>query len=287
MSRQRILVVEDDAAIRRGLIDALQFQGYETIEAADGAAAVSQALEASPDLVVLDCMLPKQSGLEALRAIRGSRPTLPVIMVTALGSENDRVSGLSLGADDYIVKPFSLRELLARVEAVLRRSPGRPLDVTSLADGAIVVDLSKRVIEAARNGSASASAAPGTSPAPSASADATRSSAKTSTPAPAGSSPAGLDDGDDASHAGPGETPISERDVGILRHLAANRTRVVERDELLQVVWGLDPRGLETRTVDMQIARLRERIATAGARCEWIATARGKGYRLGSEVEVR
>lgn len=238
MSRQRILVVEDDAAIRRGLLDALQFQGYETIEAADGAAAVSQALEGAPDLVLLDCMLPKQSGFDALRTIRASRPTLPVIMLTALGAENDRVSGLSLGADDYIVKPFSLRELLARVEAVLRRSPGRPLDVAVLTDGAVTVDLERRVVE------------PG----------------------------AGAVDQD---------APISERDAGILRHLAANRSRVVERDELLQVVWGLDPRGLETRTVDMQVARLRERLVSAGARHEWIATARGKGYRLGSDIEVR
>jgi len=234
MSRMRILVVEDDAAIRRGLVDALQFHGFETIEAADGVAAVSQALEGAPDLVLLDCMLPRQSGLESLRIIRASRPTLPVIMLTALGAENDRVSGLSLGADDYIVKPFSLRELVARVEAVLRRSPARPLDVSGLSDGQVQIDLERRVVVG-----------------------------------------------------GGGETPISERDVGILRHFAVNRTRVVERDELLRVVWGLDPRNLETRTVDMQVARLRERIAAAGARCEWITTARGKGYRLGSEVEVR
>jgi len=238
MARQRILVVEDDAAIRRGLLDALQFQGYETIEASDGAAAVSQALEGAPDLVLLDCMLPKQSGFDALKSIRASLPTLPVIMLTALGAENDRVTGLSLGADDYIVKPFSLRELLARVEAVLRRSPGRPLDVAALSDGVVTVDLARRVVEPGPDGELE-------------------------------------------------EASISERDAGILRHLAANRARVVERDELLQVVWGLDPRGLETRTVDMQVARLRERLALAGARSEWIATARGKGYRLGSEIELR
>ncbi|MBX3354770.1 MAG: response regulator transcription factor [Phycisphaeraceae bacterium] len=250
MSQTRVLVVEDDAAIRRGLVDALEFQGYQTIEAGDGEAAVAQALESAPDLVILDCMLPKQSGFDALKAIRASRPTLPVIMVTALGAENERVTGLSLGADDYIVKPFSLRELLARVEAVLRRSPGRPLDVTQLSDGAVTVDLARRVVEAVSNGQG----APVSSP---------------------------------ASERAASESSISERDVGILRHLAAHRTRVVERDELLQVVWGLDPRNLETRTVDMQIARLRERIASAGARSEWIATARGKGYRLGSEITVR
>lgn len=251
MSRQRILVVEDDAAIRRGLVDALQFHGFETIEAGDGVLAVSATLESAPDLVILDCMLPKQSGFDALKAIRASRPTLPVIMLTALGAENDRVTGLSLGADDYIPKPFSLRELLARVEAVLRRSPGRQLDVSQLTDGTVVIDLARRLVEPAPGATAGSDA-----------------SARSDAPVAA-------------------ESAISERDVGILRHLAANRTRVVERDELLQVVWGLDPRGLETRTVDMQIARLRERIASAGGCCEWIATARGKGYRLGSEVKVR
>jgi DNA-binding response OmpR family regulator len=84
-----------------------------------------------------------------------------------------------------------------------------------------------------------------------------------------------------------GEQSISDRDVGILRFLAAHRSRVVERDELLQCVWGLDPRGLETRTVDMQVARLRERIAAAGAAGEWIATSRGKGYRLAAAITVQ
>ncbi|MDZ4829179.1 MAG: response regulator transcription factor [Phycisphaerae bacterium] len=229
----RILVVEDDAAIRRGLVDALRFHGFEPFEAGDAEAAASRALADAPDLVLLDCMLPKGPGIEALRKIRAGRPTLPVILVTALGSEDDRVAGLAHGADDYIVKPFSLRELIARVEAVLRRSPARPNDVATLADGGVSVDIARRVL-------------------------------------------VGAD----------GEQAISERDASILRFLAAHRARVVDRDELLQCVWGLDPRGLETRTVDMQVARLRERIAAAGARGEWIATARGKGYRLGTCVTV-
>jgi DNA-binding response OmpR family regulator len=233
MTQSRVLVVEDDVAIRRGLVDALGFHGYAVTEAGDGENAVKQALEGSPDLVLLDCMLPRGSGLDALRRIREARPTLPVILVTALGSEDDRVRGLSIGADDYIVKPFSLRELLARVEAVLRRSPARPSDVRTLSDGAVTVDLDRRVI-------------------------------------------IGRD----------GEQVISERDVGVIRFLASNAARAVDRKELLQCVWGLDPKGLETRTVDMQIARLRERIAAAGARGEWIGTSRGKGYRLGAGVTV-
>ncbi len=232
-NQSRVLVVEDDVAIRRGLVDALGFHGYSVAESGDAESAVKLALEGAPDLVLLDCMLPRGSGLDALRRIREARPTLPVILVTALGSEDDRVRGLSIGADDYIVKPFSLRELLARVEAVLRRSPSRPNDVRSLSDGAVTVDLERRVI---------------------------------------------IGRG--------GEQPISERDVGLIRFLASNAARAVERKELLQCVWGLDPKGLETRTVDMQIARLRERISAAGARGEWIGTSRGKGYRLGAGVTV-
>lgn len=233
MSQAKVLVVEDDVAIRRGLVDALGFHGYSVTESGDAESAVKLALEGAPDLVLLDCMLPRGSGLEALRRIREARPTLPVILVTALGSEDDRVRGLSIGADDYIVKPFSLRELLARVEAVLRRSPARPSDVRTLSDGAVTIDLERRVI---------------------------------------------VGEG--------GEQVISERDVGVIRFLASNSARAVDRKELLQCVWGLDPKGLETRTVDMQIARLRERLAAAGARGEWIGTSRGKGYRLGAGVTV-
>jgi DNA-binding response OmpR family regulator len=234
MPSARVLVVEDDSAIRRGLVDALAFHGYTPLEAGDGEAAVRRALEDSPDLVLLDCMLPRQSGFDALERIRAARPTLPVIMLTALGSENDRVNGLMRGADDYIVKPFSLREVMARIEAVLRRSPARPGDVAALSDGAVRVDLERRTV-----------------------------------------------------HGRDGEAPISERDASILRFLAANRSRAVDRRELLHVVWGLDPKGLETRTVDMQVARLRERLAEAGASVEWISTARGKGYRLAERVEVQ
>ncbi len=233
MAQARILIVEDDAAIRRGLVDALTFHGYAITECGDGESAVKRGLEESPDLILLDCMLPKGSGLDALRRIREARPTLAVILVTALGSEDERVNGLAIGADDYIVKPFSLRELVARVDAVLRRSPARPSDVRTLSDGAVTLDLDRRTM-------------------------------------------LGHD----------GEQPISDRDVGIMRFLAAHRGRVVDRKELLQCVWGLDPRGIETRTVDMQVARLRDRIAAAGARGEWIATSRGKGYRLAAGITL-
>src|SRR4051812_29730519 len=126
MNGKTVLVIEDDPAIRRGVVDALAFAGYSTLEAGDGAAGRRAALDAECDLLLLDLVLPGRDGLDILREVRQSRPALPVIVLTARASEDDRVHGLSCGADDYIIKPFSVRELLARVEAVLRRAPARP-----------------------------------------------------------------------------------------------------------------------------------------------------------------
>src|SRR6266478_3184042 len=120
-----IVVIEDEQAIRRGVVDLLRASGYQVAEAADGACGLEEAVRRGVDLVLLDLLLPKRDGLDVLAEIRKVRPTLPVIIVTARGSEGDRVRGLKMGADDYVMKPFSARELLARVEAVLRRSPHR------------------------------------------------------------------------------------------------------------------------------------------------------------------
>ena len=118
--------MEDDDAIRRGLADALSFQGYRVLEAADGEAGLRTALDAEIDLLLLDILMPKRDGMSVLEAVRERKPGQPVIMLTARGEETDRVRGLRAGADDYVVKPFSLPELLARVEAVLRHSATRP-----------------------------------------------------------------------------------------------------------------------------------------------------------------
>ncbi|MHC4992394.1 MAG: response regulator transcription factor, partial [Planctomycetota bacterium] len=111
MARPTVLVVEDDSAIRRGLADALRFAGYTVLDCDNGRAGLELALESSVDLVLLDVMMPRMDGFAVLDALRRSRPTLPVIMVTARGAEEDRVKGLSDGADDYVVKPFSAKEL--------------------------------------------------------------------------------------------------------------------------------------------------------------------------------
>ena len=117
----RILIVEDEPAMVAGLRDNFEFEGYEVISAADGVEGLERALADNPDLIVLDVMMPRMSGLDLCKQLKARRPSLPIIMLTARGQEIDKVVGLELGADDYVTKPFSIRELMARVKAVLRR----------------------------------------------------------------------------------------------------------------------------------------------------------------------
>lgn len=147
MAKKRLIVViEDEDAIRRGVVDTLKMAGYEPAEAADGVTGLAEARRAGVDLVLLDLMLPKMDGFDVLTRLRQTHPTLPVIILSARGAEDDRVRGLHGGADDYVVKPFSARELLARVEAVLRRSPDRPPAVVRLRGGETTVDCARREI---------------------------------------------------------------------------------------------------------------------------------------------
>lgn len=118
---ETLLIIEDDAAMLRGLKDNFEQQGYTVLTADDGEKGLEAALETKPDLIVLDIMLPKVNGYEICRLVRAEKLTMPIIMLTAKGEESDVVLGLNLGADDYITKPFSIKELLARVNAFLRR----------------------------------------------------------------------------------------------------------------------------------------------------------------------
>ena len=226
MAKQRILVVEDDAPIRRGIVDALKFEGYDPLEAADGNAGFEMALQYSYELLLLDLVLPGHDGLEILEQLRVQKPIVPVIILTARGEESDRIKGLKLGADDYVVKPFSVKELMARVEAVLRRSPERPLDVTEIKLPQGCADLARCEVR--------------------------------------------FDDG--------GSTQLSEREIELLRYLATNPGRVVSREELLRRLWHIDPTWIETRTIDMHIARLREKLRDEPSNPQVILTVRGKGY---------
>ncbi len=223
--KRRILVVEDDAGIRQGIVDALELSGFACEQAGDGKAGLDLAVTYDCDLILLDLILPGMDGLEILREVRATRPTLPVIILTARGEETDRVTGLRLGADDYVVKPFSVAELLARVEAVLRRSAERPSDVRSIKVPAGVVDLDTHKIR--------------------------------------------YDDGD--------ECELTERECELLRYLACSAGRVVSRDEILSRVWRMDSAGIETRTIDMTVARLRGKLRD-DPEAPLLVTVRGKGY---------
>src|SRR6516162_6483030 len=131
----KILIVEDEPAMVSGLRDNFEFEGYEVITAPDGVAGLERALKEMPDLVVLDVMMPRMSGLDVCKQLKVKRPSMPIIMLTARGQEVDKVVGLEIGADDYITKPFSIRELLARVKAVLRRTHTLPKDQDSYTFG--------------------------------------------------------------------------------------------------------------------------------------------------------
>ncbi|HTI52258.1 MAG TPA: response regulator transcription factor [Planctomycetaceae bacterium] len=222
----RILTVEDDAAIRRGIVDALTFAGYHALQAADGNTGLDLATTQNYELLLLDLALPGRSGMEILRVLRAARPTQPVIILSARGEEEDRVAGLRLGADDYVVKPFSVKELLARVEAVLRRSAERPRDIREIPLPGVVADLARYELR--------------------------------------------YDDGR--------RTELSEKEADLLRYLAANPGRAISREELLERVWQINPRGLTTRTIDMHVTRLREKLHDDSDKPQIVLTVRGKGY---------
>src|SRR5262245_41164297 len=146
----RVLVIEDDPAILRGLVDNLKFEGYEVISASDGQTGYQLHRSQKPDLVVLDLMLPRMSGLELCRKLRAEGVQTPILMVTARSEEADRLIGLDLGADDYVTKPFSVRELMARVRALLRRSQHQAGLPDELRFGQVEIDFLR--YEARRNG---------------------------------------------------------------------------------------------------------------------------------------
>lgn len=225
-NRSAILTIEDDPAIRRGIVDALEFNGYRVLESGDGNDGMSKAVESNYDLLLLDLALPGTPGLEILRQVRKVRPTQPVIILTAKGDESDRVRGLKEGADDYVVKPFSIKELIARVEAVLRRSPERPSNVNQASFGHGTVDFERRELRYH---------------------DQTRAE-------------------------------LSEKEAELLSYLISNSGRAISRDELLSGVWHLSPKGISTRTIDMHIARLREKLRDNKDKPNTLLTVRGKGY---------
>ncbi|MFP2934296.1 response regulator transcription factor [Pyxidicoccus sp. 3LG] len=144
---RRILVVEDDLSILAGLSMNLRFEGYEVLQAQDGRAGLARALDEAPDLMVLDLMLPEMNGYEVLKELRQRGRDTPVVVLSAKGMETDKILGLNLGADDYVVKPFGLQELLARIKAVLRRRyPAAGAAAATVTFGDVSVDMAARTV---------------------------------------------------------------------------------------------------------------------------------------------
>ena len=228
----KILVVEDEKELQASLRYVLQREGYEVVIASDGEEALNLARTQSPDLVLLDIMLPRLNGLEVCRALRRTS-AIPIIMLTAKTDEVNKVVGLELGADDYVTKPFSMRELLARVRAALGRAkasppmegPGQPLSVRV---NDIELDMAHRQI--LLNGTALALKPKG-------------------------------------------------KEFALLAFLVQNRGIVFSRDTLLEKVWGYEYAG-GTRTVDVHMRWLRQKIETNPSRPRRIVTVRGTGYRF-------
>ena len=143
MGVKTILVIEDDTSILRGLKDNLVFEGYEVLSATEGHEGLNLALEGSPDLILLDIMLPGITGYDICRKVREQKPDLPIIMLTARGKEVDKVAGLDLGADDYVTKPFSISELMARIRSVLRRTRNSAPELEQFSFGNVTLNFKK------------------------------------------------------------------------------------------------------------------------------------------------
>ncbi len=222
----RILIVEDEPALVLTLSDRLRAEGYELESAVTGNDGARRAREGSFDLILLDVALPGRSGFDVLRDLRQQRIDTPVVMLTARGQVVDRVLGLKLGADDYLPKPFDMMELVARVEAVLRRRAAVPTTAGSYAFGDVRVDF--RRAEVVRGGSA---------------------------------------------------LELSSLEFKLLRHFIEHRGALVTRRELLEHVWGY-PGVLQTRTVDVHVASLRQKIERHPAKPEYIVTVHRMGYRF-------
>ncbi|MCK5385926.1 MAG: response regulator transcription factor [Gammaproteobacteria bacterium] len=228
-SKANILIIEDEEAIRAGLVDVLIYHGFTTDSAADGNSGLEKALTGKFDLILLDVMLPGMDGFAVCEHIRKEDREQPIIMLTAKTSDEDIIQGLQLGADDYVAKPFSIAQLILRIQAVLRRS-----GITQ--ETAHIIELSNDIKIDTRNLST-------------------------------------IKNNEDIH--------FTRREMDILLYLFNHADRPVPRDELLNKLWGYAKNlDLETRTVDIHIAKLRRKIEQDPAKPCYLITVRGAGYRL-------
>ena len=235
-TKHKILLVEDEEAIRTGLVDVLVFHGYDVTAVADGRAGLEVALGGKFDLLILDVMLPGLDGFSICNEVRKTNRDVAIVMLTAKTSDEDIVNGLTLGADDYVGKPFSVRQLILRIEAVLRRFRKHQDQPMKLQLGGLTIDIAN--LTGNRAGSAQL-------------------------------------------------VDFSRRELELLCFLHSHSARPVTREELLDQVWGYArANNIETRTVDIHIAKLRKKIESDAKNPEYLVTVRGEGYRLLGALEV-
>jgi len=227
--KPHILIVEDEEAIRTGLIDVLLYHGFTAEGVVDGHAGLAKACSGKYDLILLDVMLPGMNGFEICNRIREQDREQPIIMLTARSADEDIIQGLQLGADDYVAKPFSVAQLVLRIQAVLRRARVDMQNNHHIElGGAMTIDTRNLCAQRAEE-----------------------------------------------------QIAFTRREMDILQYLHANRERPVSREELLNKIWGYaKDLDLETRTVDIHIAKLRRKIETDPANPRHLLTVRGAGYRL-------
>jgi DNA-binding response OmpR family regulator len=229
MKKLKVLIVEDEEPILQGLTDVFVYHGYDVVVARDGEAALELFKVNNPDLLLLDVMIPKINGFDVCNKVRSLDREQPIILLTAKTTDEDIITGLTLGADDYIAKPFSVRELILRAEAVLRRSKRAILETREIRIGEDLIIDRLNLVGRLNNI----------------------------------------------------EIEFTRREIEILDYLLLHRDRPVGRGELLTEVWGYKKASeIETRTVDIHIAKLRKKIEPDAKEPKFLVTIRGEGYKL-------
>lgn len=222
----KVLIVEDDASLVVALKRGFEFEGYAATVVRDGEAAVRLVTEQEFDVMLLDIMLPKLSGFDVCQQLRAVGNPIPILMLTARGQEIDKVLGLKIGADDYLTKPFSFMELIARIEAILRRVNRKVIATEQYQFGDVTINFA--ALETTKAGA---------------------------------------------------PVNLTQREFRLLKHFIEHRGEVITRDQLLDAVWGYDRFPL-SRTVDMHIAKLRQKIESLPSHPTWLITVHGSGYKF-------
>ncbi len=237
-----VLVVDDEPALQESIAYSLRREGWRVEIARDGVEAIRMNRELDPDLIVLDVMLPGMDGLQVCRSIRASS-NVPVLFLSAKGEDVDRILGLEIGGDDYVTKPFVMRELVARVRANLRRSPRQPASI-------VLAPVEAQGVDIRRLG------------------------------------PIDLDPAAHAVHVGGEPVSLKPKEFDLLRYLLEHPNVTLSRESLLRHVWKYE-HAVDTRTVDVHVRGLRQKIEADPASPEYLITVRGYGYRLTAPADGR